>query len=248
MTEKAPRPAPQIFSDEPSPRSFETPHGHVSLVVDQGIGRPDQADRAAVVSLPVEQKFGLMIIDGYQADGATAAQLLAEEEAGAIASGRTFADVHRRGHEAMRALDLRSGACYVAIRHLHGARWELGQAGDPRAVAFDSSGQKLFSTRDEHVPGKPHVVTNSVNGRRLTRPTLTFWELSPAVHSILLGSDGLWGNLTIKKVGQILRRYPDPQEAIAVLKETALEKMKTGHGRPDNLSAILFQPRLDQRQ
>lgn len=203
------------------------------IAIADGMGGHEAGDVASALCLKV-------VADGYDnADGSLSAPELdqlfnrADQEiieAGAARAGTTL-----------------TGAAVVQVAGQ--AQWLIFNVGDSRTYRFregtleqvsidHSEVQELLDsgqlTAEEALNyPKRNVVTRALGMRADSRPD--FWMLPiDSEDRILVCSDGLNGELDDQQIAEILRMFPDPQQAADELVLRALT-----HGGRDNVSVIV---------
>ncbi len=87
-----------------------------------------------------------------------------------------------------------------------------------------------------------HVISNYVGMSGMRVEMTTAITLAPR-DTVVLASDGLWDNLHVTEVAEIVRKGP-LLNAASTLAQRCLERMRGGHptisGKPDDLTLILY--------
>lgn len=236
-----------------TPEAFETPLGTFTVFTNRG-GRDDEQkygpnqDRVGVVP---EESF-VCVVDGMggmgkkgENEGVKAAAALGE----VIVKGFGKAPMQELQRAASREMAARGvgegGACYLAlqVRKTDGQFWlDIDQAGDVRAVVFDSGDEPRAETKDQRIGKK---VSNAVQGISPGDTTHSRIEVFPK-DTVIVATDGLWDNVSPEKAGEILALHKDPQKAVQEIFKLAMERMRREKipgqpgGKPDNITVGLF--------
>jgi len=228
-----------------SPLELETRNGQIVAGTDEGVGYKRVNEDGIAINT---EKEAFISIDGVggESAGREAKDILSEAFLVGIKDDRSFRDIQRQAHLAMKERG-RGAACYVAGRIVEdgeGAVLEVAQAGDERLVVLDKGGIK-FATKDENNPKKKNEVFNFVGYNYQGKTTAYRLRLNEG-DRIIAASDGLWDNFSSQEVYRLVKGK-SPQEAMAILNKKVRKAMASG-GKRDNLNIIIYDFRPDEKE
>jgi len=228
-----------------SPLELETRNGWIVAGTDEGVGYKRVNEDGIAINT---EKEAFVSIDGVggKSGGREAKDILSEAFLVGIKDDRSFRDIQRQAHLAMKERG-QGAACYVAgriVEDYKGAVLEVAQAGDERLVVLDERGIK-FATKDENNPKKKNKVFNFVGYNYQGKTTVYRLRLSEG-DRIIAASDGLWDNFPSQEVYRLVKGK-SPQEAMAILNKKVKRAMASG-GKRDNLNIIIYDFRPDEKE
>lgn len=111
----------------------------------------------------------------------------------------------------------------------------VGHAPVAQAVAIGIlDSEEALSHEDQN------LITNCLGSRELKIEVGIFQPISSR-DTLLIASDGLFDNLTSQEIAEIIRKG-DLEEQTRQLTETALARMQSAEGKPDDLTVICWRP------
>lgn len=212
-------------------------------------GRPVNEDAIA------QFRDGAIVADGMGGHGGgdKASAIVVEEFVNHVSKGGAMDGGFERAAQAVHDFNGkhgRSGAVAVAMRVLpqEGAtdKLEVVHAGDAKLVVFIPDGQGGFkvqsrtidhglqyaaqkqgkrSTLEIRIDPNANVVASTLGGN-MDRPTIEHQYMDlPEGARVVMGSDGLWDNVSSHEVAEVLSRHVTPDGALAELKQILDWKM-----------------------
>ncbi len=216
--------------------------GSVVLAVADGLGGHGDGDVAAALTIDA-------ILQAVTATGGDEASI-----AGAVVAALEQANgalLERRG----------GMATTIIVAAIHGDRLRCFHAGDSELLAVGQRGRirchtishspvsygveaGLIDPEAGFVHDERHLVLNYIGREALRIEMSTALTLS-TLDTVLLASDGLWDNVPMPEVAEIIRSG-DLNEAVATLEELAGRRMQAGMsggvGKPDDLTVLAYRP------
>lgn len=127
--------------------------------------------------------------------------------------------------------------------HIEKRLAELKEAGIQGKAAETQAIKELENSDYFDSPGK-----NSIWGGVFAENYKKGYKVEPVKSSVklekgdwsVLASDGMWDNMRMHEVNQILQTSPTPEEATARLRAFVKDKVLTKGGKPDNISIIVY--------
>ncbi len=215
-----PRPRQEDFCGAVTPEGGELPDKGCLAAVADGLGGHPQAREAA------EYVVRGLLAD-YYATPATWGAFKALDVVLQSLNRWVFAHHQAQRHQAGMATTL-------SVLLLHGERYYVAHVGDSRIYRL-RQGQLQRLTQDhvwEH-PELKNVLSRAVGLDASLRVDYGDGVLLPA-DRFLLCSDGVWSALKDHLLGEVLQRFPDPQEAAGRMTFLALDR-----GSQDNCTALV---------
>lgn len=217
------------------PRVVRARHGILAFGSDKGIGYAHPENQDGIVINTENDEFAVVDGIGGGFRPKRAMEILTSEIQLGFSKNTSFSEIHMNAHVRMKKEGIGTGgASYIVARILPNFFLEIGQAGDVKLVII-SNGEVVFATKDE---GIDNLLLNYVTGIMLGHITQLTAGLLPN-DRIVIASDGLWKNLKPKEVAKNVAGK-STKEAIEILNFKAKGKMVSGHGKPDNISVILY--------
>lgn len=247
-------------------RSFA--HGQVCVKSQKEPGKEGQNEDALAV-FPCGDDAGILLLaDGMGGanGGDLAAKIVIEEVANAVAVEaerpqhlRTaILDALERANQRIIALGM-GAATTVVVMEINGPDVRTYHAGDSVAMVVGQRGKLKYQTIAHSPVGyalesgllpeneamqhdERHVISNAVGSEQMRL------EMGPLLRlqrydTVLLGSDGLFDNLTVEEINAIIRCGP-LDKCAERLTERSQRRMvqgdESGLSKPDDLSFILF--------
>jgi PPM family protein phosphatase len=261
------------FAQEtPTVLSWSTPHGRLAAATCSRPGRATPNEDALAV-FPVPDGLVLVAVDGVggSADAAEAARILLVELHARLAT--PAAEPHPPESIRGRILDAlensnrrlldeyRDAAAVAAIAVIEHHRMRTIHVGDCTALLFGQRGKLKYQTIAHSPVGfaleagwigeeealeheERHLISNAVGARDM-RIEIGPWIDLARHDRLLLGSDGLFDNLTLDEIIETSRRGP-VRRALNALIARGRSRMEGPHegfpSKPDDLTALLFAP------
>jgi len=176
---------------------------------------------------------------GNFGDGQKAAAILASEFQKFFQKGWDLDKVRFLANQQMLRNGIKEGgACYLAGK-INNGLLDIYQAGDLRLIVINKQGRLNFETQDERLPNGPrNIVTNAVSGESAGKVNRYRTRLDYG-DRLIIGSDGLWDNLTTEQVMKIVQKQ-NITEATPRLNDMALRKMGSELGKKDNINVLIY--------
>jgi len=259
-----------VGRDLEAPLLFELPGGSAAVFTCGGPGKDGPNEDAALLLVADGDRTLLAVADGM--GGQNAGERASAAAVGALAvaverylgEGRTFREAILTGFEEANAavLDLRLGAgTTLAAVGIEGRAMRAYHVGDSEVLAVGQRGRRKLQTvshspvgyaveagllgeREALAHADRHIVSNALGDAEMRVDMSRKLELA-ARDTALLGSDGLFDNLHVGELVQIIRKGPLARVA-QTLKTRARSRMeRPGDGRPskpDDLTFLLYRP------
>ena len=261
-----------LQADEPEVLLLECPAGQIAVIC-QAKAQPGRANEDAVAVLPLGgQRACLVVADGMGggAQGEVAAQTVVESIAEQFAGPAADADDETQRSALLTGIELANrrilsmgvGAGSTVVAALVSSTgFRTVHAGDSIALVVGQKGRVKAQTTAHSPVGfaleaglldleaamfhpERHVVSNMV-GMEALRMEVSLAQDFNAKDTLVLGSDGLFDNLTTSEIIDLIRTGPLDASA-ADLAELARRRMDDPHpdepGKPDDLAFLLFRP------
>lgn len=259
----------QVGVREPSRSLLEGPFGTVIAHVEPAPDRePDDVCQDATLVATAETGVVLAVADGVGGSrgGAEASRLAMDTLEQALHSSpgnglrETVMDAFERADAAARTSS-EVGSTTLLVVEIQRGRLRTYNTGDSEAVIVGGRGKVKLRTVAHSPVGYQvaagvldeqealhhdlrHFISNVVGSGQMRIDVGPSYALAPH-DTLVLGSDGLFDNLTIEEIAEAARRG-SAAEAVQVLVELARRRMlEPGPGepsKPDDLSLVLFRP------
>jgi serine/threonine protein phosphatase PrpC len=257
--------APAIFFEQrmSEPEHFETEAGRASVFSTSSPASDDRANQDSALSMVAGDAVVLAVADG--AGGLPAggrASRLAIECLEAAIDGSTkelrsrILDGFDDANRAVLDLGLGAGTTLVAVE-IRGSVLRTYHVGDSQALVVGQRGKRKKVTLAhgpvgyqveagvlDHSEAMHHedlaVVTNLVGTADMRIELGAPLELAP-LDTVVLGSDGLFDNLTLDVITDIVKSGP-LEEVATELVRRCLARMSSDKGHPDDLTWMIFRP------
>jgi serine/threonine protein phosphatase PrpC len=208
--------------------------GSVAFLTDIGYKHWENED-ALVLHTP-SNSFAVVDGMGGMTDGGKASQIVAEELQKAFGNKSSLKDAHFTACRRMLAENFGGGACYTVFR-IDRKDVEIIQGGDTGLIiASTRDGSiKFDSSKEINTDLRKAVHSN------LTMPEMSHYSGLENSDRLYMFSDGLSDNVSREELIQATYAM-QPDEAVCYAYDHALERMKdkSQHGKPDNISLIVF--------
>jgi serine/threonine protein phosphatase PrpC len=228
-------------------------------------GEPNE-DSAAI--LPVDGGFVLVVADGIggMSGGAEASTNAVKILVGAVAKAdrehkrEAILDGFEKANAALRS-NRRRGQTTLVVAEIKELTVRTYNVGDSTALVVGGGG-KIKQQTVAHSPvgygvaaglideqealhhDELHLITNTVGADEMRIDVGPVMELAPR-DTLVLGSDGLFDNLHLDEIAELVRKGPIG-EAATDLAKAATERMSTpsegAPSKPDDLTFVLFRP------
>jgi serine/threonine protein phosphatase PrpC len=254
---------------EDSPGAFETGTPHVVVRYHGSPGGDGRCEDAALIIHLAADSHLLAVADGMgsgpRADDASAAivQSLAKRAEALADEGASRLEVLNaieEANEAIRGWGV-GAATTVVVAKVDAGAYRTYHVGDSEALVTGQRGKLKWQTishspvgyaqasglldaHDAMVHEERHLV-HSMLGMEGMRVDVGERRRFAAFDTLVLGSDGLFDNLEVSEIVEIIRRGPLDKAANALLSRS-LERMirpeTSGPGKPDDIAFVLYRP------
>ena len=250
------------------PELFETSYGSLAVFLKKGTKKPRNEDSLVVAHLE-DKGLVLAVADGVggHADGDLASKLaidtlieiMEREPFGEAKIRNLVLDAFEEGNERI-IRSFQDAATTLVVAEIREQAVRFYLAGDSLALISSSRGRlkyRLYGHNpvdfgilagvwdESHYDpmGTRHMVTSVLGSEDMQVQVTSSLVLSPG-DTLVLGSDGLFDNLSSREISKIIANK-NLELAAAHLQEKVASQMKSGnleYSKEDDLSFILFRP------